>query len=45
LLKPVIAEELQGSETDFFPIVTAFTAAYAVGLLQAGRLLDRVGVR
>ena len=45
LLKPVIGEELGWSETEFSRIVTAFTAAYAVGLLLFGRFLDRVGTK
>lgn len=45
LLKPVMGRELGWSETDFSRIVTAFTAAYAIGLLLAGRLLDRIGTK
>lgn len=45
LLKPVIGKDLGWSETDFSRIVTSFTAAYAVGLLFAGWLLDRIGTR
>lgn len=45
LLRPVIGKDLGWSETDFSRIVTSFTAAYAIGLLLAGRLLDRIGTR
>ncbi len=45
LLKPVMGKDLGWSETDFSRIVTAFTASYAIGLLLAGRLLDRIGTK
>lgn len=45
LLKPVIGNEMDWSETDFSRIVTAFTAAYAIGLLLFGRFLDKVGIK
>jgi ACS family hexuronate transporter-like MFS transporter len=45
LLKPVIGQELGWSETDFSRIVTAFTSAYAIGLLIFGRFLDRIGIK
>jgi ACS family hexuronate transporter-like MFS transporter len=45
LLKPVIGQEMGWSETDFSRIVTAFTAAYAIGLLLFGRFLDKVGIK
>jgi ACS family hexuronate transporter-like MFS transporter len=45
----VLAPELQRvfgwSEIQYGNIVAAFNAAYAVGLLLAGRLIDRVGIR
>ena len=45
LLKPVIGNELGWSEIDFSRIVTAFTAAYAIGLLFFGRFLDKIGIK
>ena len=45
LLKPILEIEFEWSETDFARIVVAFTAAYAIGVLLFGRLIDRVGTR
>ena len=45
LLKPVLEVEFQWTETDFARIVMAFTAAYAIGLLISGGLIDKVGTR
>jgi MFS transporter, ACS family, hexuronate transporter len=45
LLKPILEKEFAWSETDFAHIVMAFTAAYAAGLLIAGRLIDKTGTR
>ena len=45
LLKPVLEEEFDWSETDFAHIVMGFTAAYAIGLLAFGRLVDKVGTK
>lgn len=45
LLKPILEVEFNWSETDFAHIVMAFTAAYAIGLLLIGRLVDRIGTR
>jgi len=45
LLKPLLEVEFNWSETDFAHIVMAFTAAYAIGLLVIGRLIDKVGTR
>jgi ACS family hexuronate transporter-like MFS transporter len=45
----VLAPELQRiigwNEIQYSNIVNAFTAAYAVGMLLAGRFMDRVGLR
>lgn len=45
LLKPILEQEFNWSETDFARIVMAFTAAYAAGLLFFGRLVDKVGTK
>lgn len=45
LLKPMLEQEFSWSETDFAHIVMAFTAAYAVGLIFFGWLIDRVGTK
>lgn len=45
LLKPTLENEFSWSETDFAHIVTAFTAAYAVGLLFFGWFIDKVGTK
>ncbi|HTE08306.1 MAG TPA: MFS transporter [Flavitalea sp.] len=45
LLKPILEKEFSWTETDFAHIVMAFTAAYALGLLLSGRLIDRIGTK
>lgn len=45
LLKPYIERDLHWDEADYGYIVTAFQAAYAIGLLISGRLLDKLGIR
>lgn len=45
LLKPILEKEFNWTETDYSRIVMAFSAAYAIGLLIAGRFIDRVGTR
>src|SRR3954454_15672937 len=45
LLKPILEKEFEWTETDFAHIVMAFTAAYAVGLLSLGWLIDRIGTK
>jgi ACS family hexuronate transporter-like MFS transporter len=45
LLKPTLQAQFGWSEIDYADIVLAFQLAYAVGLLGAGRLMDRLGVR
>lgn len=45
ILKPTLSAEFGWSETDYADIVFAFQTAYALGLLIAGRVIDRVGVR
>ncbi len=45
ILKPTLAAELHWSEIDYSNIVFAFTAAYAIGLLLVGRLMDWLGTK
>jgi ACS family hexuronate transporter-like MFS transporter len=45
LLKPILEKEFNWSETDFAHIVMAFTAAYAIGLVSFGWLIDKIGTR
>jgi ACS family hexuronate transporter-like MFS transporter len=45
LLKPILEKEFNWTETDFAHIVMAFTAAYAVGLISFGWLIDRIGTK
>src|SRR3954452_21893065 len=45
LLKPILEKEFAWTESDFAHIVMAFTAAYAVGLLSFGWLIDKIGTK
>ncbi len=45
LLKPILEEEFHWKEIDYSHIVMAFTAAYALGLLLMGKLIDKVGTK
>ena len=45
ILKPTLTAEFGWSETDYADLVFAFQAAYALGLLLVGRLIDKVGVK
>ena len=45
LLAPTLEREIGWSEVQYAHIVTAFQAAYALGLLGFGRLVDGIGVR
>lgn len=42
-LKPTLQIQFGWSETDYSHIVMAFTAAYALGLLCFGRIIDKIG--
>ncbi len=45
LLKPTLEHAFSWSETDYGNIVMAFSAAYALGLLFFGRIIDRIGTK
>lgn len=45
LLKKTLTTEFNWSETDYGNIVIAFQVSYAIGLLGAGRLIDRLGTK
>lgn len=45
LLKPTLELEFGWSEQDYANIVMAFTAAYALGLLVFGTIIDRIGTK
>jgi len=45
ILKPMLERDMRWSETDFSHMVFAFQLAYALMMPEAGRLIDRVGVR
>ncbi|HEX4379093.1 MAG TPA: MFS transporter [Candidatus Acidoferrum sp.] len=45
LLKPTLQQEFGWNEIDYSNLVFAFQAAYALGMVLVGRLIDRVGTR
>lgn len=45
LLKSTLSKEFTWNETDYANIVVAFQLCYAVGLLGAGRLIDKLGTK
>ncbi len=45
LLKPVLEKQFDWTESDYADMVTAFQAAYAIGLLIFGGLIDRLGTK
>lgn len=45
LLKPTLETEFGWSEIDYGNIVMAFSAAYAIGLLLFGKIVDKVGTK
>jgi len=45
ILKPTLQDLYRWTEIDYSNIVFAFTAAYAIGLLVVGRIMDLLGVR
>jgi ACS family hexuronate transporter-like MFS transporter len=45
ILKPTLQKQFSWSERDYAAIVFSFQLAYAIGLLLAGRVMDRLGTR
>ncbi|MEJ7694785.1 MFS transporter [Daejeonella sp.] len=45
LLKPTLEVEFSWSETDFGTLMSAFSFAYAIGLLISGKFIDKVGTK
>src|ERR1700730_3280454 len=45
VLKSTLQRDLGWSEIDYSNLVTTFQAAYALGMLLVGRLIDRLGTR
>lgn len=45
LLKPMLQADLGWTEADFGYIITVFNAAYAVGMVVGGSMLDRFGTK
>lgn len=45
ILAPYLQKEIGWNEIEYGYIVTAFTAAYAIGLLIIGRIIDLVGTK
>ncbi len=45
ILKPTLQQEFGWSEIDYADIVFSFQLAYAIGLLWAGRIIDKLGAK
>src|SRR5689334_23114916 len=45
LLKPTLQQQFGWTEIDYADIVFAFQLAYAIGLVLAGRIIDRIGTK
>jgi ACS family hexuronate transporter-like MFS transporter len=45
LLKPTLTDQLHWDDGDYANVEIAFKVAYAVGLLGAGRLIDKIGTK
>jgi len=45
LLKPVLEDQFNWSESDYSNIVITFQAAYAISLLGFGGIIDRIGTK
>jgi ACS family hexuronate transporter-like MFS transporter len=45
ILAPILQDEIGWNDIEYGYIVTAFTAAYALGLLMMGRVIDIIGTK
>lgn len=45
LLKPTLEKEFSWAESDYSNIVIAFQLTYALGMIGAGRIIDKIGSR
>ncbi|MCW3079516.1 MAG: transporter [Segetibacter sp.] len=45
LLKPTLEKEFNWTESDYSNIVVAFQFAYALGMVGAGRFIDKIGTK
>lgn len=45
LLKPTLEKEFSWSETDYSNIVIVFQFTYAIGMVVAGRIIDKIGTK
>ena len=45
LLKPTLEKEFNWSETDYSNIVIVFQFTYAIGMVVAGRIIDKIGTK
>ena len=45
ILAPTLQKQMGWNQIDYGYIVTAFTGAYAIGMLFVGRFIDKVGTR
>src|SRR5215216_5027776 len=45
LLKPTLEKEFHWTESDYSNIVVAFQFAYALGMIGAGRIIDKIGTK
>jgi ACS family hexuronate transporter-like MFS transporter len=45
ILAPILQKDIGWTEIEYGYIVTAFTAAYAIGLLLVGRIMDIIGTK
>jgi MFS transporter, ACS family, hexuronate transporter len=45
LLKPTLEKEFNWAESDYSNIVIAFQFAYALGMIGAGRIIDKIGTK
>jgi ACS family hexuronate transporter-like MFS transporter len=45
ILQPLLKHDIGWTDAQYSYIVSAFQVAYAIGLVLAGRMVDRVGTR